>query len=79
MKGFQQISDEILNKIYKLTIFNGIIIIIFLFCLMKMKYSVSVKVAGRGEIWPPKFVRHGQFIQILTMFSQNVCIFLFKE
>ena len=29
MKGFEQISDEILNKIYKITVFNGIIIIIF--------------------------------------------------
>ena len=44
MKGFEQISDEILNKIYKLTLFNGIIIIIFIFCFMKMEYSVSVKV-----------------------------------
>ena len=50
MKGFEQISDEILNKIYELTVFNGIIIIIFLFCLMKMEYSVSVKVAGTRNI-----------------------------
>ena len=31
MKGFEQISDEILNKIHKLTVFNGIIFIIFYF------------------------------------------------
>ena len=73
MKGFEQISDEILNKIYKLTVFNGIIIIIFLFCLMKMEYSVSVKVAGRGEIWPPKFVRHGQvYTNLSNVFAEYV-------
>jgi hypothetical protein len=33
MKGFVQISDEILNKIYKLTVFNGIIYNYYFFIL----------------------------------------------
>ena len=42
---------------------------------MKMEYSVSlsVKVAGREEIWPPKFFRHGQvYTNLSNVFAECV-------
>jgi hypothetical protein len=77
MKRFEQISDEDLNKLNKLTVFNCFIIIIFF--ILFDKNGIFCIQGGREERWPPKFVRHGQvYINLGNVFAECVH-FLFSR